>query len=57
MTETVKTIDLRNQLGHIMNKVAYGNQDYVITRRGRAIAAMISYERYLELTNKDDNNE
>lgn len=48
MSNTVSTAEARKKLAEIVNKVAYGNEPVVLTRRGVAIAALISMQE-LEL--------
>ena len=48
MTNTVSTAEARKKLAEIVNKVAYGKEPVVLTRRGEEIAALISMEE-LEL--------
>lgn len=43
------TADLRARLGEAINIAAYGEKDIIITRRGKEIACVISYERYKKL--------
>ena len=45
---TVTTAEARKKLAEIVNKVAYGKEPVVLTRRGQEIAALISMEE-LEL--------
>ncbi|MBW6511623.1 MAG: type II toxin-antitoxin system Phd/YefM family antitoxin [Desulfuromonadaceae bacterium] len=48
MHNTVTTAEARKKLAEIVNKVAYGKEPVVLTRRGEEIAALISMEE-LEL--------
>ena len=48
MLNTVSTAEARKKLAEIVNKVAYGKEPIVLTRRGEEIAALISMEE-LEL--------
>ena len=48
MTTTISTADARKNFADIVNKVAYGKESIVLTRRGQEIAALISIEE-LEL--------
>ena len=53
----VPTIGFRGKLGDILNLVGYGQVDYIVTRRGRKIAVMISmdaYNEYLDLLERRD---
>ncbi|MCK5545128.1 MAG: type II toxin-antitoxin system Phd/YefM family antitoxin [Desulfobulbaceae bacterium] len=48
MPTTITTADARKHFADIVNKVAYGNEPIVLTRRGQKIAALISMDE-LEL--------
>jgi prevent-host-death family protein len=48
MFNTISTAEARKKLAEIVNKVAYGKEPIVLTRRGEEIAALISMEE-LEL--------
>jgi antitoxin Phd len=48
MFNTISTAEARKKLAEIVNKVAYGKEPIVLTRRGEKIAALISMEE-LEL--------
>ncbi|MBW1778352.1 MAG: type II toxin-antitoxin system Phd/YefM family antitoxin [Deltaproteobacteria bacterium] len=44
MIHKVTAADVRKNFSHIINKVAYGKESFVLTRRGQAIAALVSIE-------------
>jgi antitoxin Phd len=44
MPDTISTAEARKKLAEIVNKVAYGNEPVVLTRRGVEIAALISMQ-------------
>ncbi|MFH2092203.1 MAG: type II toxin-antitoxin system Phd/YefM family antitoxin [Pseudomonadota bacterium] len=48
MTTKISTADARKNFADIVNKVAYGKEPIVLTRRGQDVAALISIEE-LEL--------
>lgn len=48
MTIKVSIADARKNLADIVNKVAYGKESVVLTRRGQDVAALVSIEE-LEL--------
>ena len=48
MTTKISTADARKDFANIVNKVAYGKESIVLTRRGQEIAALVSIEE-LEL--------
>lgn len=45
----ISVSDARSDLAEIINLVKYGNQRFIITRRGRPLAALISIEDYDKL--------
>ena len=51
MHKTITTADARKNFADIVNKVAYGKEPIVLTRRGQEIAALISIEE-LQLLQK-----
>ena len=48
MKTTISTADARKNFADIVNKVAYGSEPVILTRRGQEIAALVSM-RELEL--------
>jgi prevent-host-death family protein len=40
----VSTVELREQLGDLLNRVAYAGEHVVILRRGKPVAAIVSME-------------
>jgi prevent-host-death family protein len=44
MTTKISTADARKKFADIVNKVAYGNEPIVLTRRGQDVAALVSIE-------------
>ena len=48
MTITISTADARKNFADIVNKVAYGKEPIVLTRRGQEVAALVSIDE-LEL--------
>jgi len=48
MTITISTVEARKNFADIVNKVAYGKEPIVLTRRGQGVAALISIDE-LEL--------
>lgn len=51
MHTTITTADARKNFADIVNKVAYGKEPVILTRRGQEIAALISIDE-LELLQK-----
>ena len=45
MTDTVSTIDVRQRLGDLLNRVALRNDEFIIERKGKALAALVPVER------------
>jgi len=50
MSEGIGIAEARDRLSHIVNEVAYGDARYVIERRGRPLAVLISTAEYESLT-------
>ena len=48
MTTTISTAEARKNFADIVNKVAYGKEPIVLTRRGQQVAALVSMDE-LEL--------
>ena len=48
MTTTITTVNARKDFSNIINKVSYGQDPIILTRRGKKVAALISIEE-LEL--------
>ena len=48
MPTTISTADARKHCADIVNKVAYGNEPIILTRRGQEVAALVSMDE-LEL--------
>jgi len=48
MTTTISTAEARKNFADIVNKVAYGKEPIVLTRRGHEVAALVSIDE-LEL--------
>ena len=44
MDNRIKTVDARNHFGDIINRVAYGKERLILTRRGKKLAALIPVE-------------
>ena len=54
MPETISTADARMNFSDIINKVAYGNEQIVLTRRGKSIAALVSIAEFELLQRIED---
>ena len=48
MPTTISTADARKHFADIVNKVAYGTEPIILTRRGQEVAALVSIDE-LEL--------
>ncbi len=46
MVTAVTTANARKNFAEIVNKVAYGTEEIVLTRRGKEVAALISMEEF-----------
>ncbi len=44
MTVSVSTVKARNQFSDLINRVAYGKERVVLSRRGRALAGIVPLE-------------
>ena len=45
MAEKVSTIDVRQRIGDLLNRVALRRDEFVIERKGQALAALVPIER------------
>ena len=45
MTEKVSTIDVRQRIGDLLNRVALRHDEFVIERKGKPVAALVPIER------------
>jgi prevent-host-death family protein len=45
MTERISTLDMRQRLGDMLNRVALRHDEFVIERKGKALAALVSVAR------------
>ena len=49
MTEKISTMEVRERLGDYLNRVALRHDQFIIERKGKALAAMVPVEKLLEL--------
>lgn len=49
MTEEISTLEVRQRLGDLLNRVALRHDQFVIARKGRALAALVPVERLTQL--------
>jgi antitoxin (DNA-binding transcriptional repressor) of toxin-antitoxin stability system len=45
MTVTVSTIDVRQRIGDMLNRIAFRNDEFIIERKGKAVAALVPVGR------------
>ena len=45
MADRVSTIDVRQRIGDMLNRVALRRDEFVIERKGKALAALVPIER------------
>lgn len=51
MNQTLPIKKVRNQLSDLISRVTYGNQKIVITKFGKAVAALVTYKDYEKIMN------
>lgn len=51
MTQTLPLKNFREQLSDLVSKVAYGNQKVVITKFGKPVAALVTFDDYEKIMN------
>ena len=45
MTDKVSTIDVRQRIGDMLNRIALRHDEFIIERKGKALAALVPVER------------
>lgn len=45
MNERISTLEVRQRLGDLLNRVALRHDEFIIERKGRPLAALVSLER------------
>lgn len=45
MTERVSTMEVRQRIGDLLNRVALRHDEFIIERKGKALAALVPVER------------
>ena len=45
MTDKVSTIEVRQRIGDLLNRVALRHDEFIIERKGKALAALVPVER------------
>lgn len=51
MSQTLTLKNVREQLSDLVSKVAYGDQKVVITKFGKPVAALVTFEDYKKIMN------
>lgn len=54
MIKKITTADARKQFSNIINRVAFGEESFVLTRRGEPIAALVSMKELKRLQELED---
>ena len=54
MINRISTVDARKKFADIINRVAYGKESFVLTRRGKSLAAMVSIDDLKLLQEMED---
>jgi prevent-host-death family protein len=54
MLKKITTADARKKFANIINQVAFGNDSFVLTRRGEPIAAIVSVKELKLLQDLED---
>ena len=49
MAEKISTMEVRERLGDYLNRVALRHDQFIIERKGKALAAMVPVEKLAEL--------
>lgn len=49
MREHLSTLEIRKRLGEILNRIALRHDEFVVERKGRALAAMVPVEKLRRL--------
>jgi hypothetical protein len=49
MTEKLSTLEIRERLGDVLNRVALRHDQFIIERKGKALAAMIPVEKLQQI--------
>jgi antitoxin Phd len=54
MINKITTVDARKKFANIINRVAFGDESFVLTRRGEAVAALVSMKEFKLLQELED---
>jgi len=54
MLRKISTVDARKKLANIINRVAYGKESFVLTRRGEPLVALVSMQDFMLIQEIED---
>jgi prevent-host-death family protein len=49
MTQKISTMDVRARIGDLLNRVALRHDEFIIERKGKAVAALVPVERLAQM--------
>lgn len=49
MTARISTLEVRQRIGDLLNRVALRNDEFIIERKGKALAALVNPERLAQM--------
>ena len=49
MTEKISTVQIRQRLGAVLSRVALRNDQFIIERKGKPLAAVVPVERFEQM--------
>lgn len=49
MRKTVSTLDIRRRLGDILNRLALRHDEFIVERKGKALAAIVPVDRLAQM--------
>ena len=55
--EKVSVAEVKKNFSEFLSAAAYGNKGYIITRRGKAVAALIGVKEFEALQAKENNSQ
>jgi prevent-host-death family protein len=56
-TFSINTADAKEEFSELINRVTHNNEQIILTRRGKEIAAIVPYEDYLLIQNIQNKND
>lgn len=57
MLKKISAADARKKLSNLLNRVAFGNEAFVLTRRGEPVAALVSMNDLMLLQELEDRSD